>query len=87
MTIYRIYSDEQPDTMFASSLACSVVVAANSEEEAKQIVKNKNGDNFVCDYKDVKVEAICGDNEAMIVNVLNYQNIVCLIFVSFYCHY
>lgn len=69
MTIYRIYSDEQPDTMFASSLVCSVVVVANSEEEAKRIVEKKQGDNFVCDYKDVKVEAICGDNQAMIVNV------------------
>jgi hypothetical protein len=69
MTIYRIYSDEQPDTMFASSLVCSVVVVANSEEEAKQIVEKKHVDNFVCDYKDVKVEAICSDNQAMIVNV------------------
>ena len=69
MTIYRIYSDEQPDTMVASSLVCSVVVVANSEEEAKQIVEKKYSDNFVCDYKDVKVEAICGDNKAMIVNV------------------
>ena len=69
MTIYRIYSDEQPDTMFASSLVCSVVVVANSEEEAKHMVENKHGDNFVCDYKDVKVESICGDNQAMIVNV------------------
>jgi hypothetical protein len=33
MTIYRIYSDEQPDTMFASGLVCSVVVVANSEQE------------------------------------------------------
>tara|TARA_R100000541_G_C1833616_1_gene74606 strand:+ start:216 stop:449 length:234 start_codon:yes stop_codon:yes gene_type:complete len=69
MTIYRIYSDEQPDTMFASSLVCSVVVVANSEEEAKQTAEKKHGDNFVCDYKDVKVEAICNTNQAIIVNV------------------
>ena len=69
MTIYKIYSDEQPDTMFASSLVCSVVVVANSEQEAKQIVEKKHCNNFVCDYEDVKVEAICGDNQAMIVNV------------------
>jgi|AntRauTorcE11897_2_1112592.scaffolds.fasta_scaffold175035_1 hypothetical protein len=69
MTIYRIYSDEQPDTMFASGLVCSVVVVANSEQEAKQIVEKRHGDNFVCDYVDVKIKAICGDNEATIVNV------------------
>tara|TARA_R110000765_G_scaffold320191_1_gene412209 strand:+ start:882 stop:1115 length:234 start_codon:yes stop_codon:yes gene_type:complete len=69
MTIYRIYSDEQPDCMIASSLVCSVVVIANSEQEAIETVKRGHGDNFVCDYEDVKVEAVCGDNEAMIVNV------------------
>lgn len=69
MTIYRIYSDEQPDTIFASSLVCSVIVVANSEQEAKYMVEKKHGGNFVCDYKDVKVEAICGNNKAMIVNV------------------
>lgn len=69
MTIYRIYSDEQPDTMFASSLVCSVVVVANSEQEAKQIVEKRHGDDFVCGYEDVKVEAICSNNEAIIINV------------------
>lgn len=74
MTIYRIYSNVQPDTMFASSLVCSVIVVARSEQEAKKIVEKKHGDKFVCDYKDVKVEAICGDNEATIVNVEYFNN-------------
>lgn len=69
MKIYKIYSDEKPNTMFKSSFVYSVVVVANSEEEARRIVEKKHGDCFVCNYEDVKVEAICGNNQAMIVNV------------------
>lgn len=74
MTIYRIFSDKQPDCMFASTLVNDVVVIANSEDEAKEIVKKRHGDNFVCDYEDVSIEAICGNNEAMIINVTYFDD-------------
>jgi len=69
MTIYRIFSDKQPDCMFASSLVNDVVVMANSEDEAKEIVKKRHGDNFVCDYEDVSIETICSNNESIIIKV------------------
>ena len=60
--------------MFASTLVNDVVVIANSEDEAKEIVKKRHGDNFVCGYEDVSIETICGDNEAMIVNVSYFDD-------------
>ena len=77
MKIYRIFSDKQPDCMFASNLVNDVVVIANSEDEAKKIVKKIHGANFVCDYEDVSIETICGNNEPMILNVGYFDDSRC----------
>ena len=74
MKIYRIFSNEHPNGMFASALVNYVIVIANNEDEAKKIVKKRYGDVFVCDYEDVSIEAICCDNEAKIINVTYFDD-------------
>ena len=54
--------------MFASSLIKDVMVVANSEEQALDIVKKRYEENFVCDFEEVQIVAVSGES-GKIINV------------------
>jgi hypothetical protein len=66
MKIYRIYSDKEPDCMFPSSLIKDVMVIANSEEQALDIVKKRYENYFVCDFEEVNIVAVSGESGEII---------------------
>jgi hypothetical protein len=69
MTIYRVYSDVKIDCQFPHFIVRSAVVLANSEQEARDIVKKEYGDNFVCDVNDTNVEIISNGKTPMVLEV------------------
>ena len=66
MTIYRIYSDIDPDCFGAGSLIKDVMVIANSEEQALEIVKKRYEEDFVCEFEEVNIIAVSGESGKII---------------------
>ena len=58
MKYFTVYSDIQPDCMFPSCLINNVIVIADSEHEARTIVHQEHGNDFVCDIKDAIVQEL-----------------------------
>ena len=74
MTIFRIYSDKDPDCFGAGSFIKDVVVIANSEEQALEIVKKRFEEDFICDFEEVNIIAFNSES-AKIINVQYFDDI------------
>ena len=74
MTIFRIYSDKDPDCFGSGSFIKDVVVIANSEEQALEIVKKRFEKDFICDFEEVNIIAFNSES-AKIINVQYFDDI------------
>jgi hypothetical protein len=74
MKVYKLFSNKIPNCQFPNGIINEIIVLANSEAEAKEIIKKDYYDSFVCNFNEIEIVVVCDNVNNPQIITMNYTN-------------